>query len=72
MKLAQFCSSLTFPQSGSPSHLPSREMISPLSQENIDNGLKSNFECTKSVIRSVASKILSRIKVMQHINYDSK
>ena len=72
VELVQFCSSLTSPQSGNPSHLPSREMISPLSQENIDNGLKSSFEGAKSGIRSLASKILSRIKVMQHINYDHR
>ena len=47
-------------------------MISPLSQENIDNGLKSSFDGTKSGICSLAFIILSRIKMMQHINYDSK
>ena len=72
VELVQFCSSLTSPQSGNPSHRPSSDMISPLSQENIDNGLKPSFNGKKLGIHSLPLKLLSRIIVMEHKNYDSK
>ena len=72
VELVQFCSSLMSPQSGNPSHRPSSDMISPLAQENIDNGLKTSLNGTKSGIRSLLLKFLSRIIVMEHKNYESK
>ena len=72
VELVQFCSSLRSPQSGNPSHRPSRDMISPLLHETIDTGLKSSFNGTKSAFHSLAFTILPRIIVIEKIDLDSK
>ena len=72
VELLQFCSSLRSPQSGNPSHRPSRDMISPLLHEIIDNALKSSFNGSKTGFRSLAFTILSRIIVIEQIDLDSK